>query len=85
MLPAQGELVLIAHVELALHQQLRRMRADRHIADLIGLDRFHRARAKLLDGRLIGAAHHIGVVLMSAIENLQRDFVVTVGLALDLE
>ncbi|MNF80317.1 hypothetical protein D3C85_804450 [compost metagenome] len=85
MLPAQGKLVFIAHVQLALHQQLRGMRADRHIADLIGLDRLHRSRAELLDGRLIGAAHHIGVVLVSAIEDLQRDFVVAVGLALDLE
>ncbi|MNT91024.1 hypothetical protein D3C72_2320600 [compost metagenome] len=85
MLPAQGELVFIAYVELALNQQLRRMGTDRHIADLIGLDRLHRSRAELLDGRLIGTAHHIGVVLVSAIEDLQRDFVVAVGLALDLE
>ncbi|MNV96690.1 hypothetical protein D3C71_1917250 [compost metagenome] len=85
MLPAQGKLVFIAHVQLALYQQLRSMRADHYITNLIGLDRLHRSRAELLDGRLIGAAHHIGVVLVSAIEDLQRDFVVAVGLALDLE
>ncbi|MCY1360670.1 hypothetical protein D9M69_473050 [compost metagenome] len=85
MLPAQGKLVFVADIQLALDQQLGRVRGDRRVADLVGLDGVHRPRAELLDGRLINAAHDISVVLMIPIEDLQRHLVVAVGLALDLE